>query len=257
MIDLLFRQALVFDGSGAAPSVHDVAVHEGRIVAIGRDPSRAPCHRRRRPGADARHHRQPYPLRRPDHLGSVAAALARARRHHGGDRQLRLHDRPLPARRPRADDAQPHAGRRHVARRAAAGHRAGTSRPSPNTWRNCARSGSAVNVAAYVGHSSVRTYVMGADAAGAPPPPTRSREMQAIVREAMAAGAVGFASSTSPAHNGEGGLPMPSRLADDHEMPALVDGDGRSAAAASSCSPRADTRRCRCSSRWRADAAGR
>ena len=46
--------------------------------------------------------------------------------------------------------------------------------------------------------------------------------MQAIVREAMQAGAVGFASSTSPAHNGEGGLPMPSRLADDREMHALV-----------------------------------
>ena len=46
--------------------------------------------------------------------------------------------------------------------------------------------------------------------------------MQEIVREAMRAGAVGFASSTSPAHNGEGGLPMPSRLADDREMQALV-----------------------------------
>jgi N-acyl-D-amino-acid deacylase len=33
---------------------------------------------------------------------------------------------------------------------------------------------------------------------------------------------VGFASSTSPAHNGAGGLPMPSRLADDREMQALV-----------------------------------
>jgi N-acyl-D-aspartate/D-glutamate deacylase len=46
--------------------------------------------------------------------------------------------------------------------------------------------------------------------------------MAAVVREAMAAGAVGFASSTSPAHNGEGGLPMPSRLADDAEMMALT-----------------------------------
>jgi N-acyl-D-aspartate/D-glutamate deacylase len=46
--------------------------------------------------------------------------------------------------------------------------------------------------------------------------------MQAIVRDAMAHGAVGFASSTSPAHNGEGGLPMPSRLASEEEMAALV-----------------------------------
>ena len=46
--------------------------------------------------------------------------------------------------------------------------------------------------------------------------------MQDVVRDAMAHGAVGFASSTSPAHNGEGGLPMPSRLASDAEMAALV-----------------------------------
>ena len=84
------------------------------------------------------------------------------------------------------------------------------------------RKGSAVNVAAYVGHSSVRTYVMGADAARRAATAAEIAQMQAIVRDAMAHGAVGFASSTSPAHNGEGGLPMPSRLADDAEMAALV-----------------------------------
>ena len=46
--------------------------------------------------------------------------------------------------------------------------------------------------------------------------------MVTLVREAMAAGAVGFASSTAEAHNGEGGTPMPSRLADDRELRALV-----------------------------------
>ena len=82
--------------------------------------------------------------------------------------------------------------------------------------------GSAVNVAAYVGHSSVRTYVMGSDASRRAATEAEIAQMQTIVREAMQAGAVGFASSTSPAHNGEGGLPMPSRLADDREMRALV-----------------------------------
>jgi len=42
------------------------------------------------------------------------------------------------------------------------------------------------------------------------------------VVEGMRAGAVGFASSTSPAHNGHGGLPMPSRLAEDEELRMLV-----------------------------------
>jgi N-acyl-D-aspartate/D-glutamate deacylase len=84
------------------------------------------------------------------------------------------------------------------------------------------RVGSAVNVAAYVGHSSVRTYVMGNDASRRVATEAEIAQMQTIIREAMQAGAVGFASSTSPAHNGEGGLPMPSRLADDREMRALV-----------------------------------
>ena len=82
--------------------------------------------------------------------------------------------------------------------------------------------GCVVNTAAYIGHSSVRTWVMGADASRREATPLEIEQMQTIVRDAMAAGAVGFASSTSPAHNGEGGLPMPSRLASDGEMMALI-----------------------------------
>ncbi len=82
--------------------------------------------------------------------------------------------------------------------------------------------GCVVNTAAYIGHSSVRTWVMGADASKREATPLEIEQMQTIVRDAMAAGAVGFASSTSPAHNGEGGLPMPSRLASDGEMMALI-----------------------------------
>src|SRR2546430_3678519 len=47
-------------------------------------------------------------------------------------------------------------------------------------------------------------------------------EMRALVLEAMRAGAIGFSTSTSPAHNGEAGVPMPSRLADEKELRALV-----------------------------------
>ena len=82
--------------------------------------------------------------------------------------------------------------------------------------------GCVVNTAAYIGHSSVRTWVMGADASTREATQAEIEQMQTIVRDAMTAGAVGFASSTSPAHNGEGGLPMPSRLASDGEMMALI-----------------------------------
>ena len=98
----------------------------------------------------------------------------------------------------------------------------------PEYMAQLRRRGSAINVAAYVGHSSVRTYVMGADAARRAASADEIAQMQALVRDAMAHGAVGFATSTSPAHNGEGGLPMPSRLASDGELAALVAAMGES-----------------------------
>lgn len=85
------------------------------------------------------------------------------------------------------------------------------------------RSGSAVNLACYVGHSSVRTWVMGDAATRREATPEEIERMAAVIREAMEAGAVGFASSTSPAHNGEAGVPMPSRLASDAEHLALIE----------------------------------
>ena len=84
------------------------------------------------------------------------------------------------------------------------------------------RRGTAINIAGFVGHSSLRTYVMGEDAPKRAATPEEVARMRALVLEAMQAGAIGFATSTSPAHNGHGGLPMPSRLADEAEMRALV-----------------------------------
>ncbi|MFO1351718.1 MAG: amidohydrolase family protein [Gammaproteobacteria bacterium] len=46
--------------------------------------------------------------------------------------------------------------------------------------------------------------------------------MQALIRDALEAGAIGFASSQSQNHAGYGGVPMPSRLADEAELRALV-----------------------------------
>jgi N-acyl-D-amino-acid deacylase len=84
------------------------------------------------------------------------------------------------------------------------------------------RQGSAINIAAFVGHSSLRTYVMGEAATERAATDAEISAMKSLLLEGMRAGAVGFATSTSPAHNGEGGKPMPSRLADDAEMRSLV-----------------------------------
>lgn len=85
------------------------------------------------------------------------------------------------------------------------------------------RPGLAVNVAAFAGHSSLRTWVMGEAATRRAATPAEIARMRDLLREAMAAGAAGFATSTSPAHNGAGGVPMPSRLAGEDELRALVD----------------------------------
>jgi len=80
-----------------------------------------------------------------------------------------------------------------------------------------------LNVAVFAGHSAVRTAVMGEDAsARRDPTPGELRRMQAMVREALAAGAIGFASSFSPNHSGHGGKPMPSTIASEDELRALV-----------------------------------
>src|SRR2546430_2599422 len=84
------------------------------------------------------------------------------------------------------------------------------------------RRGAAVNIAAFVGHSSLRTYVMGEAATQRAATDDEVAAMRNLVPEAMRAGAIGFATSTSPAHNGANGLPMPSRLADERELAALV-----------------------------------
>ena len=77
-------------------------------------------------------------------------------------------------------------------------------------------------VGAFVGHSSVRTYVMGDEAAHRPAMEAEVESMREIVTDALKAGAVGFATSTSPSHNGADGSPMPPRLAEKQELRRLV-----------------------------------
>ena len=91
-----------------------------------------------------------------------------------------------------------------------------------------ARQGVGPNVACFAGHSAIRTFVMGEEATERTATDDEIAQMADLVREAMAAGAVGFASSTAEAHNGEGGTPMPSRLADDEELRTLVSAMGES-----------------------------
>lgn len=78
------------------------------------------------------------------------------------------------------------------------------------------------NVAVYCGHSSIRTWVMGADATKRTATPAEISEMKSLIASALKSGAIGFSTSTFEGHNGWGGVPMPSRFADDSELRALV-----------------------------------
>src|SRR5580692_9079648 len=82
--------------------------------------------------------------------------------------------------------------------------------------------GPALNYGCYVGHTAVRLYVMGEEAYERPATDAEIGRMQAVVAEAMAGGAAGFASSASPTHNGDSGRPVPSRVADLAELRALL-----------------------------------
>ena len=84
------------------------------------------------------------------------------------------------------------------------------------------RIGTAINVAAFVGHTPVRLYVMGEEATERAATPDEIARMRAIVREAVADGAAGFASSKAPTHVGYAGKPVPSRVAELAEIESLA-----------------------------------
>jgi N-acyl-D-amino-acid deacylase len=92
----------------------------------------------------------------------------------------------------------------------------------PEYLASIERRGIVPNVASFVGHSSVRTYVLGEDAARRTATDAEIAQMRALVLDALEAGAIGFATSTLEQHNGENGIPMPSRLADEKEMRELT-----------------------------------
>ncbi|MDE3087644.1 MAG: amidohydrolase family protein [Acidobacteriota bacterium] len=85
------------------------------------------------------------------------------------------------------------------------------------------RRGAALNYACYVGHTAVRLYVMGEDAYERAATDEELRAMAAVVADAMSGGAMGFATSASPTHNGDSGRPVPSRVADLAELRALLE----------------------------------
>ncbi len=85
------------------------------------------------------------------------------------------------------------------------------------------KKGCALNLAAFVGHSTLRTHVMGSEASERAATPAEIAEMRKMLEEALQAGAIGFATTTSTSHSAFDGRPMPSRMAQQDEMDAFLD----------------------------------
>src|SRR5690349_5926093 len=228
MFDLVIRDAEIFDGSGAKPVHGDLGVTGGRIAAIGPKLSAAKETVKAdglalAPGIidghthyDAQITWDPFVDPSPA-LGVTTAVL--------GNCGFTI----APCKPKDRDVTMRHLT--HVEGMSLDALRAGIKwgfESFPQYLDMLEKQGVGPNVACYAGHSAIRTFVMGEDATERAATDDEIAAMAAIVREAMAAGAVGFASSTAEAHNGEGGTPMPSRLADDRELRALVHAMGES-----------------------------
>ena len=83
-----------------------------------------------------------------------------------------------------------------------------------------------INYAGYIGHSALRTYVMGERAFSDAASEDDVRKMQHLVKEAVQAGAIGFSTSRTFNHLTADDRPVASRLAEWDEVRAIVNAVG-------------------------------
>jgi N-acyl-D-amino-acid deacylase len=221
MHDLIIENATIYDGSGAPPRQGSVAVDGDRIAEVGRIEGQAQARIDARglalmPGIiDTHTHYDAQitwdPLASPSPALGVTTVVM-------GNCGFTI----APCRPPDRDLTMRNLT--HVEGMSLDALRAGIEwdfESFPEYVGMLERQGVGPNVACFVGHSSVRTFVLRGDAAKRAATADEVAQMRRIVVEAMEAGACGFSTTRSYQHNGEAGIPMPSRLADEQEMLAL------------------------------------
>jgi N-acyl-D-amino-acid deacylase len=220
--DLVIENAQVFDGLGGPARPGGVAVRDGRLVAVGRDLGAAREHVDAQglalaPGiVDIHTHYDAQLTWDPFATPSVALGVTTVVIGNCGFTiaPCRPTDRDLTLR-----------NLTHVEGMSLEALRAGVRwdfESYPEFLDAMERRGVVPNVGSFVGHSSVRTYVLGSDATRRAATDAEIAEMRRLVLDALRSGAIGFATSTAEQHNGENGIPMPSRLGDEREMLALA-----------------------------------
>ena len=223
MLDLLIRGATILDGSGAPRFTGDVGVRDGVIAAVGKvaDPARQTIDAgglALMPGiVDVHTHYDAQvtwdrTLSPSPALGVTTAVL--------GNCGFGIAPCPAPQRQTVLRNLSVVEGMDLAALEGGVKWEAETFAGYLDQLR---RIGPCANVAVLAQHSTIRSAVMGEEASTrAEPTAQELAAMQAQVREAMAAGAIGFASSFSPNHAGWAGRPMPSTIAKDEELFALL-----------------------------------
>ena len=223
MLDVLFRGARVYDGSGAKSVTAPVGVREGWIVSVGETDE--PARRNVDAGGlalmpgivDLHTHYDAQITWDPTLSPSVALGVTSAVMGNCG-----FGIAPCPA------------GQRETVLRNLSvvegmdveALLAGTRwefESFPQYLAMLERRRPLANVAVLAQHSTIRSAVMGEEASTRNvPSESELVEMKRLVAEALDAGAIGFASSFSPNHSGWGGRPMPSTIAGDEELQSLA-----------------------------------
>jgi len=174
---------------GHAPLPADVGVRHGRIVTIGRIRERA----REVIDADGQVVAPGF-VDGHTHMDAQvfwtrSAPAPAGTRDHGRDGQLRIHAGPLRRLRQAPRHGEPRARRGYRGRGDGCGHRLDVDH-LPEFLDRVASLPKGINYACYIGHSALRTYVMGERAFEKPAGEDDLRAMERELRDAIRAGAI-------------------------------------------------------------------